>query len=167
MHRFFIPPESIQGERVVFPRTAAEQLRNVLRITPGDRVTILVDDGWEYEVEVTHIPNHLVMSSFPATVDELRRFDVVIISDCGRNTLTMYPNMFVVPMGPDRVQVIAEYVRPGEAPRPLARDPPDGVVPIRERKRAGVGRHRERPSEAELGSLVRLDAVTPKPLARR
>jgi 16S rRNA (uracil1498-N3)-methyltransferase len=55
MHRFFIPPESIQGERVAFPRTAAEQLRNVLRVAPGDRVIALVDDGWEYEVEVTHI----------------------------------------------------------------------------------------------------------------
>ena len=65
------------------------------------------------EVEVTHIPNHLVMSSLPATVEELRQFDVIVISDCGRNTLTMYPNMFVVPMGPDRVRVIADYVRQG------------------------------------------------------
>ena len=65
------------------------------------------------DVEVTHIPNHLVMSSFPTTVEELRQFDVVIISDCGRNNLTMYPNMFVVPMGPDRVQVVADYVRQG------------------------------------------------------
>jgi uncharacterized membrane protein len=65
------------------------------------------------EVEVTHIPNHLVMSSLPTTVEELRQFDVVVISDCGRNTLTMYPNMFVVPMGPDRVRVIADYVRQG------------------------------------------------------
>jgi uncharacterized membrane protein len=67
------------------------------------------------DVEITHIPNHLVMSSFPSTVEELRQFDVVIISDCGRNNLTMYPNMFVVPMGPDRVQVVADYVRQGGA----------------------------------------------------
>ena len=67
------------------------------------------------EVEVTHIPNHLVTSTFPSTVDELRRYDVVIISDCGRNNLTMYPNMFTVPMGPDRLQVIADYVRQGGA----------------------------------------------------
>ena len=65
------------------------------------------------EVEVTHIPNHLVMSSFPSTVDGLGQFDVVIISDCGRNTLTMYPDMFAVPMGPDRVRVVADYVRQG------------------------------------------------------
>jgi uncharacterized membrane protein len=67
------------------------------------------------EVEVTHIPNHLVTSTFPSTVEELRKYDVVIISDCGRNNLTMYPNMFVVPMGPDRVEAIADYVRQGGA----------------------------------------------------
>jgi uncharacterized membrane protein len=65
------------------------------------------------DVEVTHIPNHLVASTFPASVEELKRYDVVIISDCGRNNLTMYPNMFVVPMGPDRVRVVADYVRQG------------------------------------------------------
>ena len=67
------------------------------------------------DVQITHIPNHLVGTMFPTTVDELRQYDVVIISDCGRNNLTMYPNMFVVPMGPDRVQVVADYVRQGGA----------------------------------------------------
>lgn len=67
------------------------------------------------DVEVTHIPNHLVTSTFPATVEALREYDVVIISDCGRNNLTMYPNMFTVPMGPDRLQAIADYVRQGGA----------------------------------------------------
>jgi len=53
------------------------------------------------------------MSSFPSTVEELAQYDVIILSDCGRNTLTMYPDMFTLPMGPDRVQVIADYVRQG------------------------------------------------------
>jgi uncharacterized membrane protein len=65
------------------------------------------------EIEITHIPNHLVVSTFPTTVAELASYDTVILSDCGRNTLTMYPNMFQVPMGPDRVSVIADYVRQG------------------------------------------------------
>jgi uncharacterized membrane protein len=67
------------------------------------------------EIEVTHIPNHLVPGTFPRTVAELSRYDAVLISDCGRNTLTMYPNMFQVPMGPDRVAAIADYVRQGGA----------------------------------------------------
>jgi 16S rRNA (uracil1498-N3)-methyltransferase len=55
MHRFFVPPESIQTDRVVFPRPAAEQLRNVLRIAPGEHVVVLTGDGWECEVEVTYV----------------------------------------------------------------------------------------------------------------
>jgi len=67
------------------------------------------------DIEISHIPNHLVLSAFPQTIEQLSRFDVLIISDCGRNTLTMYPEMFKVPMGPDRLQLIADYVRGGGA----------------------------------------------------
>lgn len=67
------------------------------------------------DVDITHIHNHAVMNSFPTTVEALAEYDAVILSDCGRNTLTMYPDMFTVPMGPDRVQVIADYVRQGGA----------------------------------------------------
>lgn len=67
------------------------------------------------DIDITHIPNHLVLSDFPRTHEDLNQFDVVIISDCGYNTLTMYPDMFTVPMGPDRVQLVADYVRGGGA----------------------------------------------------
>ena len=67
------------------------------------------------DLGISHIPNHLVLSQFPQTLEQLNKFDVVIISDCGRNTLTMYPDMFTVPMGPDRVKLIADYVRDGGA----------------------------------------------------
>ncbi len=70
--------------------------------------------GFE-DIEITHIPNHLVLGAFPQTLEQLSKFDVLIISDCGRNTLTMYPEMFKVPMGPDRLQLIADYVRNGGA----------------------------------------------------
>jgi len=65
------------------------------------------------DIKITHIPNHLVLSAFPQTMEQISKFDVVIISDCGRNTLTMYPDMFKVPMGPNRVKLIADYVKNG------------------------------------------------------
>lgn len=65
------------------------------------------------DIEISHIPNHLVLSAFPQNLEQLNKFDVIIISDCGRNTLTMYPDMFKMPMGPDRVKLIADYVRSG------------------------------------------------------
>ena len=67
------------------------------------------------EIEITHIPNHLVVSTFPQSPAELAQFDLLLISDCGRNTLTMYPNLFQVPMGPDRLAMIADWVRGGGA----------------------------------------------------
>lgn len=65
------------------------------------------------DIEVSHIPNHMVLSAFPQKIEQLNKFDVIIISDCGRNTLTMYPDMFKVPMGENRVKLIADYVRQG------------------------------------------------------
>jgi uncharacterized membrane protein len=65
------------------------------------------------DIAISHIPNHLVMSAYPQTMEQISKFDVVIISDCGRNTLTMYPDMFTVPMGPDKVQLTADYVKNG------------------------------------------------------
>ncbi|MFP4005558.1 MAG: glutamine amidotransferase [Candidatus Hadarchaeia archaeon] len=65
------------------------------------------------EVELTHIPNHLVKSDFPKTPDALLEYDVIVLSDVGSNTLTLYPEMFEVPMGPDRLESIRQYVEKG------------------------------------------------------
>ena len=65
------------------------------------------------DIDITHIPNHLVLSQFPQTLEELKTYDTIIVSDCGKNTLTMYSDMFKVPMGPDRLELIERYVREG------------------------------------------------------
>jgi 16S rRNA (uracil1498-N3)-methyltransferase len=50
MHRFFIPPDCINGDAVIFPGDAARQLARVLRARPGDQVVALDNSGWEYLV---------------------------------------------------------------------------------------------------------------------
>jgi len=70
----------------------------------------LADDD---NIDVTHLPNHLVLSEFPESQSELDEYDVVIVSDTGRNTLTMYPDMFTVPMGPNRLKMIKQFVEKG------------------------------------------------------
>lgn len=55
MHRFFIPPHSIQGQKVILPETIAHQLRNVLRMRLGSHIVVLDNQGWEYEIELTEI----------------------------------------------------------------------------------------------------------------
>jgi len=67
------------------------------------------------EIELTHMPNHIALTSFPRTLEEINKYDVVILSDCGKNTLQLYPDMFTIPMGPDRLSVIKEFVENGKS----------------------------------------------------
>ncbi|MDD5938272.1 MAG: glutamine amidotransferase [Clostridiales bacterium] len=64
----------------------------------------------------THIPNERVIAEMPDTVEKLKEYDVVILSDCGYNNVVLQPGNtppFRIPMGPDRVQAIYDYVQQG------------------------------------------------------
>ncbi|MFH1486311.1 MAG: RsmE family RNA methyltransferase [Chloroflexota bacterium] len=52
MHRFFVPPERIEGKDVSLAGGIAHQLRHVLRLRPGDSIVVLDNTGWEYIVEL-------------------------------------------------------------------------------------------------------------------
>ena len=67
------------------------------------------------DIQAEHMPNHVALTSFPSTLEQLNRYDVVIFSDCGKNTISLYPEMFTVPMGPDRLALVKEYVEKGKA----------------------------------------------------
>lgn len=55
MHRFFVPPEWIAGDRVIIEGKLVHQLRRVLRLGGGERITVLDDSGYEYEVELGRV----------------------------------------------------------------------------------------------------------------
>ncbi|MGQ9617183.1 MAG: glutamine amidotransferase [Spirochaetota bacterium] len=57
----------------------------------------------------------MALTSFPRTKEEINRYDVIIISDCGKNTLQLYPEMFTVPMGADRLELIRDFVAEGKS----------------------------------------------------
>jgi len=88
---------------------------DVVRLGGFDDYSVYLKNALERypDIKITHLPNHLVLSQFPASLEELKSFDVIIVSDTGRNTLTMHANMFKVPMGPDRLKMIKEYVKGG------------------------------------------------------
>jgi 16S rRNA (uracil1498-N3)-methyltransferase len=48
MHRFFVPPELIQAETASLPAETARQIAAVLRLPPGELITLLDNHGWEY-----------------------------------------------------------------------------------------------------------------------
>src|SRR5919108_1990517 len=47
VHRFFVEPEAIAGDRFPLPASIERQVRRVLRLTDGDRLVLLADDGFE------------------------------------------------------------------------------------------------------------------------
>ena len=67
-------------------------------------------------IEIKHINPHDVPLQFPRTVDELRRFDVVVFSDVGYNSMIFYPGLkppYEYPLGPDRIELVKEFVAAG------------------------------------------------------
>lgn len=52
MHRFFVPPEWLEGDRAVISGSLVHQLSHVLRLRPTDHILILDNSGWEYEIEL-------------------------------------------------------------------------------------------------------------------
>lgn len=73
-------------------------------------VAALKEHGWE----VDHMPNHLATEDFPATVAGLSKYDVVILSDIGADTLLLHPDTFLRgERTPNRLAVIDEWVRSG------------------------------------------------------
>ncbi len=59
-HRFFLPGDCIQDTRVVFPAETARQMRQVLRLHPGECVIVLDGSGWEYAVQLENVANDAV-----------------------------------------------------------------------------------------------------------
>jgi len=60
MHRFFLSPERIAGDRIVIEGKLVYQLRRVLRLGGGERITVLDDSGYEYEVELGRVGGHQI-----------------------------------------------------------------------------------------------------------
>jgi 16S rRNA (uracil1498-N3)-methyltransferase len=55
LHRFFVPPEMLAQETVRLTGGLAHQIHNVLRMQPGQQVTLLDNSGWEYTVALTAV----------------------------------------------------------------------------------------------------------------
>lgn len=65
-------------------------------------------------IEVAYLPNHLAAAEFPQTAAELGKFDVVMLSDIGANTLLLHPATFErSEPRPDRLVAIRDYVAAG------------------------------------------------------
>ena len=60
MQRFFVTPEQRKDNEVIFSGDQADQLIKVLRIKPEEKVIVLDNTGWEYEVVISVIKKNSV-----------------------------------------------------------------------------------------------------------
>jgi len=61
MHRFFASPDQFEDDRVIISGPAVHQIRNVLRLGPGDPIIVLDDSGWEREAEIVEVHREQVV----------------------------------------------------------------------------------------------------------
>ncbi len=61
MHRFFVPPDWLEGNRVSISGSLVHQIRNVLRLQVGDHVVVLDDSGWERVVTLVRVGQERVL----------------------------------------------------------------------------------------------------------
>lgn len=69
-------------------------------------------EGSNYNV--THMPAHEAASDFPTTMEGLDKYDVIIVSDLGANTLLLHPDVWLKgERVSNRVNLLAEWARKG------------------------------------------------------
>jgi uncharacterized membrane protein len=101
------------GESWFFSRTEAKGVDNFTVSGYETEIGRVRSYMSEY-ADITHIPAHEVMSSFPKRYDEIENYDVVITSDVGANSYLMPPETFFgCQQSPNKLDVIAEYVSKG------------------------------------------------------
>jgi len=65
------------------------------------------------ELKIDYLPTPYVSRDFPSSYEEISKYDVILISDVGTDTILMYPDRFKIPMGPNRLKLLEEFVRKG------------------------------------------------------
>ncbi len=64
--------------------------------------------------ELTYMPAHQAAADFPTTLAGLRRYQAVLLSDIGANTLLLHPDVWLHGKTvPNRLKLIRDYVRGG------------------------------------------------------
>jgi uncharacterized membrane protein len=65
-------------------------------------------------IKVAYMPAHVAASDFPLTLREAKRYDAIVLSDIGSNTLVLHPDVWLHgrPV-PNRLKLLRDYVRGG------------------------------------------------------
>jgi uncharacterized membrane protein len=96
-------------------------------LLPGAEVIPMLErihDGSKYlrqalesdpEINVVYMTPQVAYSDFPKTAEDLDRYDVIVLSDVGHDTLALYPAEQLYKGGTNRLKEIKKYVENGGA----------------------------------------------------
>ena len=79
----------------------------------GANLDFFINKVKEHGVDLDFMPNHEVSVKFPLTMEALRKYDVVIISDAPADSLLLHPNTLAGDVMPNRLSLLVEYVMNG------------------------------------------------------
>lgn len=66
------------------------------------------------DIEVEFMPDHLASAGFPMSMEALKAYDVIILSDVGANTLLLHPDTALRSRTtPNRLDLLHDYVQDG------------------------------------------------------
>lgn len=65
------------------------------------------------EIDLTRLFGLAVGDNFPKTMQELKKFDVIVLSDVGSDTLLLYSEIMMGKRGVDRLKILRDYVHEG------------------------------------------------------
>ena len=61
MHRFFVLPDQLEGDKVAITGSAVHHIVNVLRLGRGASIVVLDNSGWEREAEIVEVGREQVV----------------------------------------------------------------------------------------------------------
>ena len=79
MRRFFTAPEAVQGDVIAFDADLAHHMGKVLRLAPGEQVTVCTGAGMVYVAELETFSKDSVTARIVETLENQKETDVEIV----------------------------------------------------------------------------------------
>lgn len=102
------------GESWVIHSTHMKGFDQFTETKYGEGGSWLIKALEEAGIEVNYMPCHIAANEFPTSLEELKKYDAVILSDIGSNTLLLTEGVFSRgERMPNRLKLIKDYVEEG------------------------------------------------------
>lgn len=71
----------------------------------------------EGNIAVTHMGVETALAEFPRTIEDLKKYDIIMFTDVDSDAFQLYPDFMrtKVPLGPNRLKLVEQFVREGGA----------------------------------------------------